>query len=105
MQKNAVHTFEVLRALSFLAGFADDLDWLAGEHADDLFLVISRDGDDLDKGLDLLPLLVCLRDVQLFSDASSHVGCTIWSVSDVEGFPRRAGPLNRAFWWRGFARD
>ena len=78
-------TFQILGTLPLLAGLADNLDGSAREDANDtLRLVVGGRSSDLDQCLDLLFLLVDIRDEELLSNAASEVGGTSRGVVDVE---------------------
>ena len=100
------HTLEVLCALAFLGRLRDDLDRARGEGADDAFrLVLVRVRDDPNECLDLLLLLVDVRDEELLANAAADVGRSGRRVADVERLTGRARPLDRALLWRRLSTD
>ena len=88
-------TLEVFGALPLLAGLADNLDGAGRECANDtLRFVITSRSHDLDEGLDLLLLLIDIRDEELLAHTAPDVcGAGGW-VGDVERLTRCACPLD-----------
>lgn len=88
-------TFQVFGALPLFAGLADNLDGATRENANDpLGFIVCGRSCDLDQGLNLLLLLVDIRDEELFSDAATKVGGTGGRVVDIERLARGACPFN-----------
>ena len=99
-------TFQILGTLPLLTGLADNLDGSTREDANDtLRLVVGGRSSDLDQCLDLLFLLVDIRDEQLLADAAANVGSARRGVGDVKGLASRASPLNRTFLRGGLSGD